>query len=308
MVRPCDRLSGCGRMRVVKTLGAGRAGRTGVVGLVPTMGFFHEGHLSLMRRSASECDFTVATLYVNPLQFDDAADLVRYPANLEGDMALAEANGVDLLIVPPPEEMFAVPPMTTVSVPAIGDRLEGEFRPGHMTGVATVVAKLLAALQPDRSYFGRKDAQQLALVKRLVRDLSFPVEVMGLPLIREEDGLALSSRNIRLGACRTGALGLSRGLMVAADRFDRGARRASLLADAVRESVPEYSLEYVRLCDSSTMADVEEVAGEAYLLAAARFGSVRLIDNIRLVVGEGRSYVDRGIRLQQPSLLYDSKA
>lgn len=294
-------------MRVVTTLAEARESVVGLVGLVPTMGFFHEGHLSLMERSAAECDQTVATLYVNPLQFDDPSDLDRYPADRERDLRLAEARGVDLMVVPGPDEMFRRPPLTGVAVAGIGERLEGEFRPGHMAGVATVVTRLLAGLQPARAYFGRKDAQQLALVARLVRDLGFPVEVVGCPLVREADGLALSSRNVLLGAGRAEALSLSRGLMLAADRFDGGERRASELEAAVRSAVPDQALEYAELCDAATMDRAGTAAGETVLVAAARFGSVRIIDNVRMVGAHHGARADRGVRLDHASLLYGSE-
>ena len=294
-------------MRVVTTLAEARERAVGMVGLVPTMGFFHEGHLSLMERSAAECDQTVATLYVNPLQFDDTSDLDRYPADRERDLMLAEARGVDLMVVPGPDEMFRRPPLTGVAVAGIGERLEAEFRPGHMAGVATVVTRLLAGLQPGRAYFGRKDAQQLALVTRLVQDLGFPVEVVGCPLVREADGLALSSRNVLLGPARAEALTLSRGLMQAADRFDRGERRSSELEAAVRSAVPDQALEYAELCDADTMARAGTAEGVVVLVAAARFGSVRIIDNVRMVGAHDGVRADRGVRLDRQSLLYGSE-
>ena len=208
------------------------------------------------------------------------------------------------MVVPGPDEMFRTPPLTGVAVAGIGERLEGKFRPGHMAGVATVVTRLLAGLQPGRAYFGRKDAQQLALVARLVLDLGFPVEVVGCPLVREADGLALSSRNVLLGADRTEALTLSRGLMAAADRFDRGERRATELEGAVREAVPDHALEYAELCEAGTMARAGTAEGEAVLVAAARFGSVRIIDNVRMVGAYHGARADRGVRLHHPSLLY----
>ena len=292
---------------MVTTMAEARARVAGVVGLVPTMGFLHEGHLSLMERSVAGCDQTMATLYVNPLQFDDPADLARYPADRDRDLALAEECGVDLMVVPAPEEMFPVPPLTWVTVEGIGDRLEGEFRPGHMTGVATVVTRLLAGLQPHRAYFGRKDAQQLALITRLVQDLGFPVEVVGCPLVREADGLALSSRNVLLGECRAEALALSRGLMRAADRFDQGERRATVLEAAVRGAVPDGAMEYARLCEFSTMTRATVARGKTVLVVAARFGRVRIIDNVFLAADHHGASADRGIRLGRPSLIYGSE-
>ncbi|MXZ07728.1 MAG: pantoate--beta-alanine ligase [Acidimicrobiia bacterium] len=293
-------------MRVVETLAEARARQSGQgrVGLVPTMGFFHEGHLSLMEQSRAECDLTVVTIYVNPLQFEDPSDLARYPANHRRDLDLAEELGVDLVVAPTPDEMFARPPLTKVSVAGLEDRLEGEYRPGHISGVATVVVKLLAALRPDRAYFGRKDAQQLVMVERVVQDLSLPVRVVGCRLVRENQGLALSSRNVLLQEQRAAALSLSRGLMSAADKFDQGERRAAVLEAEVRREVAGEALEYVRLCEASTLTPVNSLDGEGYLPAAARFGSVRIIDNIYLESSEPGAVADRGLRLDHPSLLY----
>lgn len=291
-------------MMVVRTMAEARALARGVVGLVPTMGFFHEGHLSLMERSVLECDQTVATLYVNPLQFEDPADLARYPVDHDRDLALAQEIGVDVMVVPDGAEMFAASPLTRVSVAGIGDRLEGLYRPGHMSGVATVVTKLFAGLRPDVAYFGRKDAQQLAMVTRLASDLGFPLRVVGCPLVRESDGLALSSRNVLLGDRREQALGLSRGLMEAAERFEAGERRAGALEEAVRSAIDPGSVEYAEACDAATMEPLRRLEGEVVLAVAARVGPLRLIDNVRFRVGDRGAQVDRGVWLYGPSLLY----
>ena len=294
------------RVKVVGTMAEARTMARGLVGLVPTMGFFHEGHLSLMERSVAECDQTVATLYVNPLQFEEPADLARYPVDHDRDLALAEEVGVDVMVVPEAAEMFPTAPLTEVSVAGIGDRLEGVYRPGHMTGVATVVTKLFAGLQPDVAYFGRKDAQQLAMVTRLASDLGFPLEVVGCPLIREADGLALSSRNVLLGAHREKALGLSHGLMEAAGLFEAGERGAGALEGAVRNALDPAAIEYAETCDATTMAPVSCVEGEVVLAAAARIGPVRLIDNVRFSVGDRVAEADRGVWLERPSVLYST--
>ena len=291
-------------MMVVRTMAEARALARGVIGLIPTMGFFHEGHLSLMERSVVECDQTVATLYVNPLQFEDPADLARYPVDQDRDLALAREIGVDLMVVPDGAEMFASAPLTRVSVAGIGDRLEGLHRPGHLSGVATVVTKLFAGLRPDVAYFGRKDAQQLAMVTRLAADLGFPLRVVGCPLIRESDGLALSSRNVLLGDRREEALGLSRGLMEATARFEAGERRARVLEEAVRSAIEPNSVEYAEACDAATMEAVERIEGEVVLAVAARIGAVRLIDNVRFRVGDRDAEADRGVWLDRPSVLY----
>ena len=285
-------------------MAAARESAHGVVGLVPTMGFFHEGHLSLMHKSVAECDQTVVTLYVNPLQFEDAADLAHYPVDHDRDLALAEQCGVDLMVIPDPCEMFATAPLTTVTVAGIRDRLEGVYRLGHMDGVATVVARLFAALQPDRAYLGRKDAQQLALVSRLAHDLGFPLEVVGCPLIREQDGLALSSRNVFLGDHRRAALALSSGLFAAADLFESGECKAAVLEDTIRANLSAGEIEYAEAFDAATVEPVSRIEGQAVLAAAARFGSVRLIDNVRLLFGDRGAEADRGVWLEQPSVLY----
>ena len=286
-------------------MAAARERAYGVMGLVPTMGFFHEGHLSLMNRSVDECDRTVVTLYVNPLQFEDSADLARYPVDHGRDLALAEGCGVDLVLIPDPSEMFPSAPLTTVSVAGIGDRLESVHRPGHMDGVATVVARLFAALQPDRAYFGRKDAQQLALVSRLAHDLGFPLEVVGCPLIRERDGLALSSRNVFLGEHRDAALALSRGLLEAGALFEEGERRSGVLARTARDALGGAEIHCAEAFDAVTVDPVSWIEGEVVLAVAARIGPVRLIDNVRLRFDNRHGVADRGVWLQGPSVLYD---
>ena len=294
-------------MKVVGSLAEARGTALGLVGLVPTMGFFHEGHLSLMERSVAECDHTLATLYVNPLQFEDPSDLERYPVDQQRDLALAEAVGVDVMVVPDATEMFPTAPLTAVSVAGIGDRLEGVHRPGHMGGVATVVTRLFAGLQPDRAYFGRKDAQQLALVRRLVRDLGFPLEVVGCPLVRELDGLALSSRNVLLGEHRDAALSLYRGLRQAASLFEVGEREAATLEEAAAEALDGCEVDYVAAFDAATVEPVTHVERESVLAVAARVGALRLIDNVRFRSGELGSEADLGVRLERPSVLYSSR-
>ena len=293
------------QVRVVETFDEARAITGGVVGLVPTMGFLHEGHLSLMHRSVAECDRTVATLYVNPLQFEDPADLARYPVDHERDITLAREAGVDLMVVPKPSEMFLDLPLTKVSVAGIGDRLEGVHRPGHMDGVATVVTRLFAAIRPGRAYFGRKDAQQLALVRRLAFDLGFPLQVVGCSLVRETDGLALSSRNVFLGDRRQEALALSRGLLEAAQQFEGGERQAVALEATVRDHLRDNEIDYVEVFDATTIGRVSMIEDETVLAVAAWVGSVRLIDNVRLLCGEGAAQADTGVRLGGPSILYD---
>jgi pantoate--beta-alanine ligase len=292
-------------MKVTRTFAETRAGYSGMVGLVPTMGFFHEGHLALIETARGRCDTVVVSLFVNPLQFNDPADLARYPRDFARDAALAEASGADLLFAPAPEEMYPVPPAVRVSLPALSAELEGAFRPGHLDGVAVVVAKLYAGLCPHLAFFGRKDAQQLALVTRLAADLSFPVEVVGCPTLREADGLALSSRNVFLAPeDRRAALALSRGLLAAADAAEAGERSGATLEGLVAaelESGGQTGAEYVALADAATATRIPLLDRPAFLAVAARVGAVRLIDNVFL---DPAGPADRGVRLARPSRLY----
>jgi pantoate--beta-alanine ligase len=290
-------------VKVVRSLGSARSLNAGIVGLVPTMGFFHEGHISLMERSVAECDMTVVTLFVNPLQFNEPDDLERYPQDQQRDVALAEEAGVDVMVIPSQEEMFSSEPLTRVAVGVVGEAMEGEFRPGHLSGVATVVAKLFAGLQPARAYFGRKDAQQLAMIRRMAINLSFPLEVVGCALIRESDGLALSSRNVLLGPDRDSALGVSSGLFVAADLVEAGERRSSAVEAAVRDTSPSIEFDYATVADALTMQQVSEIEEDVILAVAARVGSVRLIDNVAFELTNGLAIADRGVRIEGMSQL-----
>ena len=229
-------------LELTRTFGETRSRYRGVVGLVPTMGFFHEGHLDLMTAARSASDTVVVSHFVNPLQFNDQKDLDRYPRDLERDRELAESVGVDLLFAPTSEEMYLRPPLTRVTVAKVTDHMDGPRRPGHFEGVATVVAKLFAGLQPHLAFFGRKDAQQLAVVKRMASDLSFPVTISGQPTRREADGLALSSRNVFLPPeDRHLASLLSAGLFAAASMAEAGTREASRLIGAVEEATQGHS-------------------------------------------------------------------
>ena len=238
-------------MRITASFAETRMVAQGTVGLVPTMGFLHEGHLSLVELARAATDTVVMSLFVNPLQFDREDDLARYPRDLERDVALAKAAGADIVFAPDIDEMYPTEQLTRVTVRGLSDELEGPQRPGHFEGVATIVAKLLAGIQPDRSYFGRKDAQQLAIVRRMASDLSFPGAIVGGPIVRESDGLALSSRNIFLSAEERGAApALSRGLSRAADLVEAGERSADVLRAAVTSVIseaPELEVEYVTL-------------------------------------------------------------
>ena len=256
------------------------------VGLVPTMGALHAGHQALVARAAAECDVVAATVFVNPLQFDDPADLAAYHRDLPADLALAGEAGADLVFAPGVEEMypgFPSPPATTVHVAGVTEVLEGRSRPGHFDGVATVVTKLFALAGRCRAYFGEKDFQQLAVVRQLAADLSLPVEVVGCPTVREPDGLALSSRNARLGPeGRGAALALRRALdaglaAVAAGERRPGAVRAAM--EAVLEAAPLVTADYAEVVEAGSLRVPEVLAGEIRLLVAAVVEGVRLIDN-----------------------------
>jgi pantoate--beta-alanine ligase len=276
-----------------------------VVGLVPTMGFFHEGHLALMTAARAASDTVVVSHFVNPLQFGDQKDLDRYPRDLERDRELARSVGVDLLFAPTTEEMYPQAPATMVTVARVADHMEGPSRPGHFEGVATVVAKLFAGLQPHLAFFGKKDAQQLVVVKRLASDLSFPVTISGQPTVREADGLALSSRNVFLPQEeRHLAVLLSSGLFAAASLAESGTREGRRLIRAVEEATRGLQLDYVELASQDEAAPLSELDRPAFLAVAARVGGVRLIDNVSFDVIGGQVMADRGKRLAQTSLLY----
>jgi pantoate--beta-alanine ligase len=264
-------------------LGAARAGGR-AVGFVPTMGYLHDGHASLMRAARAETDVVVASIFVNPLQFGAGEDLDAYPRDLERDTALAEAAGVDLLFVPPAEEMYPQPVLTTVTVAEVSAPFEGASRPTHFAGVATVVAKLLSIVGACRAYLGEKDYQQLAVVRRMVADLSMPVEVVGCPTVREPDGLAMSSRNAYLDAQERAAapvvhraLLAGRDLVLAGERDPAEVRRAMA---AVVEAEPLARLDYAEVAEAGSLAVPVEVAGPLRLLAAVHLGPARLIDNM----------------------------
>jgi pantoate--beta-alanine ligase len=290
---------------LVRTFADTRSRYRGKVALVPTMGYFHEGHLALMKAARGAAETVVVSLFVNPLQFNDPADLATYPSDLERDLDLAATVGVDLLFAPTSSSMYPVDPKTRVSVAGVSDRMEGPRRPRHFEGVATVVAKLFAGLRPDFAFFGRKDGQQLAVVKRLTIDLSFPVTIIGQPTLRESDGLALSTRNVFLRPeDRPGALLLSKGLFAAADLAERGQTSAAVLEDAVRTIAEPMELEYVELASQDSAERLAELDRPAFLALAARVGSIRLIDNVALDLVAGDVLADRGIRLGRTSMLY----
>ena len=295
-------------MRMVATFADVRKGDRGSVALVPTMGYLHEGHLDLISAARRSSDTVVVSLFVNPLQFNDQIDLAAYPQDLARDAALADEAGADLLFAPAIEEMYAEQPLTSLTVAGVGELMEGDHRPGHFDGVAIVVAKLLAGTQPDRAYFGRKDAQQLVLVTRLGADLSFPVEIIGRPTIRERDGLALSSRNIYLSeAERSAALSLSAGLAVAAAAVEEGQTEAATLeeiAGAVVDAEPGAHLEYVTLASQADASALPTLEVPAFLAVAARVGATRLMDTVHIDRVDGSWVPDLGARLDSPSILY----
>jgi len=256
------------------------------IGFVPTMGALHAGHVSLIRAARADGGFVVVSIFVNPAQFDDGRDLEAYPRPLEDDLEVCTREGVDLVFAPKMEEMCPDGPKTTVRVPGMSETMCGAFRPGHFDGVCTVVAKLFAIVQPDVAYFGEKDAQQLAIVRRMAADLNLPVEVRGCPLIRDTDGLATSSRNVYLSdQGRRRALALSRALLEVRNAVVGGERDAGKLADAVRRQLADaegVETEYVAVVDPDTLEDLECVAENVLVAAAVRVGTTRLIDNVLL--------------------------
>jgi pantoate--beta-alanine ligase len=269
------------------------------VGFVPTMGYLHEGHRSLMRAARSGSEFVVVSIFVNPLQFGANEDLDQYPRDLSGDLAACEAEGVDAVFAPTAAEMYPQgAPLTTVHVDRLTADLCGAARPTHFDGVTTVVTKLFSIIGPSRAYFGRKVAQQVAVVTRLAADLNLPVEVVGCPLVREPDGLAMSSRNAYLSADdRRAALVLSKALTAAADAAVAGERNATTLATIVTRTVatePEVALEYVEVRDAHELTVVDTVDGDVLIAVAAKVGRTRLIDNVTLSVRGTDIHADLG--------------
>jgi pantoate--beta-alanine ligase len=258
---------------------AGQARRP--IGLVPTMGAFHAGHHSLIRAARERCDTVVVSLFVNPAQFEEAADLAAYPRDEQRDAAEAEELGVDVLYAPPVEEVYPPGFATSVRVEGMSDVLEGAERgPGHFAGVCTVVTKLLNVVTPDIAFFGQKDAQQVAVLRRMVRDLDVPVELAIMPTVREPDGLALSSRNVRLAPDeRRRALALSQALRAAEAAVARGEREAAVVAAAARSAMDGVQPEYLALVDPDSFEPVQTVDGRVLVAVAARIGATRLIDN-----------------------------
>lgn len=265
-----------------RCLAARAAGQT--IAFVPTMGFLHEGHLSLLRAGRERGDLLVLSIFVNPAQFGPHEDLDRYPRDFQRDEALAREAGVDLIFCPAAEAIYPTGYATYVDVEGgLTETLEGASRPGHFRGVATVVAKLFNIVQPHVALFGRKDFQQLAVIQRMTADLNLPVEVVGLPIVREADGLAMSSRNVYLSAAeREQARALVGALQAAHQAFAAGERQTARLIERARAELiaqPDLEIDYLKICAADSLAELKEVAGDAVMLIAARVGKTRLIDN-----------------------------
>lgn len=256
------------------------------IGLVPTMGALHEGHLTLVRRSLAQTDRTVVSIFVNPKQFGPGEDFARYPRNLEADSELLSAAGADIVFAPEVDEMYPAGFSLSVTVAGVSNGMEGARRPGHFTGVATVVTRLFCLVLPDAAFFGEKDGQQLAVIQRLATDLGLPLTIVPVPTVREADGLALSSRNLYLSPGeREKAPHLYRSLLAGAELFAKGCREASEILAAVRTSLenePSFRLDALDLVDLETMEPLTLLDRPAMLAVAAFLGKTRLIDNVRL--------------------------
>jgi pantoate--beta-alanine ligase len=276
------------RGELARSLAALR-GRAGTLALVPTMGALHEGHRALIRTARQYADAVVVSVFVNPLQFGPGEDFERYPRDLPADLDLCAGEAADLVFAPETRSMYPRTPVATVTSGPLGRRYEGASRPGHFDGVLTVVAKLFHLVGPDVAVFGEKDFQQLALVRAMVNDLEFPVHVVGAPLVREADGLALSSRNRYLApADRRRALTLSQALRAGAGRAGEGASAVRRAAAAELDSAAGVDVDYLALVDEGSFAGVDDgFAGAARLLVAARVGGVRLLDNVPVILGAG---------------------
>jgi len=272
--------------RTIPQMREARSGMRGTVGFVPTMGYLHEGHLSLVRRARQECQHVVVSIFVNPTQFGPHEDYQRYPRDEARDLSLLAPLGVDVVFIPTAEEMYPSGYCTWVEVTGpLAQRLEGASRPGHFRGVTTVVTKLLNIVQPHRAYFGEKDAQQLRIVRRLVADLNLPVEIVPCPTVREPDGLAMSSRNTYLSPEeRERALALHRSLVLAQELVRAGVRDAAHIRQRMREALagPGIRLDYVSIAHPETLEELERIEGPALALVAAWVGPARLIDNMLL--------------------------
>lgn len=281
-------------MQIVKSHGELRASLTSVrkngqrIGFVPTMGYLHEGHLELIRHAKADNGFVVVSIFVNPLQFGPTEDLAAYPRNLTEDIALLNQIQCDVLFVPSVEDMYPQPLKTKIEIAAMSDTLCGKSRPGHFSGVATVVAKLFAIVQPDTAYFGQKDGQQVAIIKTMVNDLSLPVKIVTIPTVREPDGLAKSSRNVYLSEEeRQHATVLYRALCAAESAIRGGARDSLQIRQCMREMIeaePSVQLDYAEIVTVDSMEPVDPIRGNVMMAVAAYVGKARLIDNLQMAV------------------------
>ncbi|MGA7195112.1 MAG: pantoate--beta-alanine ligase [Anaerolineales bacterium] len=276
-------------MMIVSTLDELRSARLlldGKLGLVPTMGYLHEGHISLARRAKAECHYVAVSIFVNPMQFGPNEDLSKYPRDLDRDLHLLEDAGVDLVWTPTPEVMYPPSFQTWVEVEEMTRPLEGGQRPGHFRGVTTVVTKLFNAVQPTKAYFGQKDAQQAAVIRQMTKDLNFPIEIVVCPIVREPDGLAMSSRNVYLDTDqRNAATVLYRSLSAAKAAYEKGERDAENLRQIMRATLasePLAQMQYVSCADYNTLQELEKITGKTLLSMAVFFGKTRLIDNFVL--------------------------
>lgn len=277
-------------MRVIETISDLKAiirtqknlGR--VIGLVPTMGYLHEGHLSLVNMSRQNNDYTVMSIFVNPTQFGPNEDFDRYPRDLERDLKLAEAAGVDVVFAPSVKEMYPDGYKTYVNVEGITEVLCGKSRPGHFRGVTTIVTKLFNIVEPHRAYFGQKDAQQVAVIKKMVKDLNMNVEIITCPIVREEDGLAMSSRNVYLSPEeRKSAVILSKSLMEVEELIKKGETDAKKIRKYIIDRIQTEKnavIDYVEVVNADTLENVDEIKGRVLVALAVKFGSTRLIDNV----------------------------
>ncbi len=253
------------------------------ISFVPTMGYFHDGHLSLMREGRQRADCLAISIYVNPTQFGPTEDFENYPRNLERDKALAGDVGVDVIFYPDNKEMYPEHYQTYVDVEGVTENLCGMSRPGHFRGVTTVCAKLFNIVKPHCAIFGKKDFQQLAAIKRMVLDLDMDLDIIGMPIVREPDGLAMSSRNVYLKTDeREAALSLSRSLKIAKEMYDKGERDVAAILSVVRKYIerhPHTNIDYAKICDTTTLKDIGHIAGESVLALAVKINRTRLIDN-----------------------------
>jgi pantoate--beta-alanine ligase len=283
-------------MKIAKTIksvrtavkAARKAGRT--IGLVPTMGALHRGHISLIERAIKHGDFVVVSIFVNPTQFGPKEDLAKYPRPLRDDLRICKDNGVDVVFIPSAKGMYRQEELAWVSVDKISEPLCGRIRPGHFRGVATVCAKLFNIVQPDFAYFGQKDAQQLAVIKRMVADLDIPLKIVGCPTVRDADGLALSSRNRYLSpGQRKDATCISCSLKIAREMIEAGQTNPKTIAGKIRRIITSVkslnSIDYISIVDADTLQEVNRIKGRVLIAIAARFGSTRLIDNLTVDCG-----------------------